>query len=284
MKHISRRVLALLLALAMILAVAGCKKKEPSSSEPSSSSKPSSSESSSSKKPGIPTGGKIEDIKLKESVEKGIQRNSDTIGWIKIPNTDIDDAVIQYIDNDYYLRLDEDKNYDIFGCYWADYNCILDLGREDLSPNTIIYGHSDYRDNPEGKRFSQLFHYTDLEFLKKNPYIYFSTGDDEMVWQIFAVFYTRINFNYIQANPSKEVMEEIIKEAKERSEYIIDLDVTGDDKVLTLSTCTGKLEGHLYPNGDYDNYRYVIMAKLLPAGETGECTTDMKVNPDPERS
>ena len=191
---------------------------------------------------------------------------------------------IQYIDNDYYLRLDEDKQYDIFGCYWADYNCILDLGREELSPNTIIYGHSDYRDNPEGKRFSQLFHYTDLEFLKKNPYIYFSTGDDEMVWQIFAVFYTRINFNYIQANPAPATFEEIISEAKKRSEYIIDVDVTSEDKILTLSTCTGKLEGHLYPDGDYDNYRYVIMAKLLPAGETGECTTEMKVNPNPERS
>ncbi len=284
MKNNTCRILALVLALALLFVSTGCKREEESSSEPASSSKPSSSESSSSKKPGVPTGGKIEDIKLKDSIEKGIARNEDTIGWIRIPNTEIDDAVIQYIDNDYYLRLDEDKQYDIFGCYWADYNCILDLGREEMSPNTIIYGHSDYRDNPEGKRFSQLFHYTDLEFLKKNPYIYFSTGDDEMVWQIFAVFYTRINFNYIQANPSPAVFEEIISEAKKRSEYIIDVDVTSEDKILTLSTCTGKLEGHLYPDGDYDNYRYVIMAKLLPAGETGECTTEMTVNPNPERS
>jgi len=282
MKFNTRRILALLLALALLFVSVGCKREPSSSSEPS---EPSSVESSSSsKKPGIPTGGKIEDIKLKDSVAQGKARNEDTIGWIKIPNTDIDDAVIQYIDNDYYLRLDEDRNYDIFGCYWADYNCILDLGRDELSPNTIIYGHSDYRDNPEGKRFSQLFHYTDLDFLKKNPYIYFSTEDDEMVWQIFAVFYTRINFNYIQANPAPEIFDEIIREAIKRSEYIIDVDVTTEDKILTLSTCTGKLEGHLYPNGDYDNYRYVIMAKLLPAGESGECTTEMKINPNPERS
>ena len=60
--------------------------------------------------------------------------------------------------------------------------------------------------------------------------------------------------------------------------------VTSSDSILTLSTCTGKYNGHLYPNGDYDNYRYVVMAKLLPAGATGECKTEMSVNPSPKRS
>jgi len=293
MKNRMIRLLALALALVMLLSLAACGgKKESSSTPPSSSSEPSSV--SSEPTPVVPAGpetsdpvggdGTIENVKLGAKIAKGMDRNEDTIGWITIPNMEVDDAVIQYIDNEYYLRLDEDKNYSVYGCYWADPACILDLGRDELSRNTIIYGHSSYRDKADDPKFSQLFHYLDLDFLKENPYIYFSTEDDDMVWQVFAVFYTHINFDYIQANPTAAVFDEIVKEAKERSEYIIDLDVSSDDKILTLSTCTGLYNGHLYPNGDYDNYRYVVMAKLLPAGATGKCTTAMSVNPSPKKS
>ena len=308
MKKHALRLLALILALSMVFASVGCSRgteTESSTSELSSSSEESESSSASegestsesgseaagseatsgasstaasgSSATGAP--GSIENISLSAKLKQGIARNSDTVAWLKVPNTTIDDAVIQYSDNDYYLRLNEDKSYDVFGCYMADYNCFLDQDRSGLSRNTIIYGHSDYKDNPNGKRFSQLFNYTDINFLKSNPYIYLTTEKGEMVWQIFAVFYTNINFNYIQANPTADVMAEIVKEAKSRSEYIIDLDVTSSDKVLTLSTCT-----KYYNEANYENYRFVVMAKLLPAGASGTCTTAMSVNPSPKKS
>jgi sortase B len=306
MKKHALRLLALVLALSMIFGCIGCSRgteTESSTSELSSSSEtessssegestsesaseaasdtPASSASSTAASGSSATGapGSIENISLSSKLKQGISRNSDTVAWLKVPGTTIDDAVIQYSDNDYYLRLDEDKNYDVFGCYMADYNCFLDQNRSGLSRNTIIYGHSDYKDNPNGKRFSQLFNYTDLNFLKSNPYIYMATEKEELVWQVFAVFYTNINFNYIQANPTADVMAEIVKEAKSRSEYIIDLDVTSSDKVLTLSTCT-----KYYNEANYENYRFVVMAKLLPAGASGTCTTAMSVNPSPKKS
>ena len=306
MKKHALRLLALVLALSMIFGCIGCSRgtetksstselsssseTESSSSEGESTSEsaseaasdtPASSASSTAASGSSATGapGSIENISLSSKLKQGISRNSDTVAWLKVPGTTIDDAVIQYSDNDYYLRLDEDKNYDVFGCYMADYNCFLDQNRSGLSRNTIIYGHSDYKDNPNGKRFSQLFNYTDLNFLKSNPYIYMATEKEELVWQVFAVFYTNINFNYIQANPTADVMAEIVKEAKSRSEYIIDLDVTSSDKVLTLSTCT-----KYYNEANYENYRFVVMAKLLPAGASGTCTTAMSVNPSPKKS
>ena len=72
----------------------------------------------------------------------------------------------------------------------------------------------------------------------------------------------------------------IIEEAKAKSEYIIDVPVTKDDKILTLSTCTG-----LYKQPK-ENYRMAIMAKLLPSNEipVSKLTMEVEPNPNPVRS
>lgn len=274
-KMFSTKLIALMLVLAMALTFTGCGKK------PSSSSDQPSEPTSSSSTEDVDDGGDVVRIFQIEKIDEGIKRNADTKGWLYIPNTEIDDAVLQGKDNEYYLRLTEDKQYSIFGCYFADFRCKLGT-RDNLSKNTIIYGHSDYKDNPDGKKFSQLFHYAkDIDFVRNNPYIYFSTAEDDLVWQVFAVFYTRIDFNYIQNNPSAAEFKNIISEAKARSEYIIDVPVDENDKILTLSTCTG-----LYNAADKDNYRMVVMAKLLPTNEisTNKMTMEVKPNPSPKKS
>lgn len=271
----SIRTLALLTALTMLLLSAGCGKETASSQTtgiPPVSQKPSSSTV------GDDDDVEVERVFLIEKIDQGIERNSDTKGWIYIPNTSIDDAVLQYKDNDYYLHLDEDKKYSVFGCYWLD--PLSKMGsRDNLSKNSIIYGHSDLKDNPEGKKFSQLFKYTNIDFVRKNPYIFFSTPENDMVWQVFAVFYTHINFNYIQANPSAAEFANIVSEAKARSEYIIDVSVGEDDKILTLSTCTA-----YYNTADPDSYRLVVMAKLMPSNEVTESTMKVEKNPSPKKS
>ncbi|WMJ83952.1 class B sortase [Oscillospiraceae bacterium LTW-04] len=275
-KMFSTKLIALMLVLAMALTFTGCGKKPSSSEEPSS--EPTSSSSTVEDEDDDADVVRVFQI---EKIDEGIKRNADTKGWLYIPNTEIDDAVVQAKDNDYYLRLTEDKEYSIFGCYYADFRNNLGA-RDDLSKNTIIYGHSDYKDNPEGKKFSQLFHYAkDIDFVRNNPYIYFSTTEDDLVWQVFAVFYTHIDFNYIQDNPTDPEFKNIISEAKARSEYIIDVPVDENDKILTLSTCTG-----LYNAADKDNYRMVVMAKLMPSNEisTNKMTMEVKPNPSPKKS
>lgn len=272
----STKLIALMLVLAMMLVFAGCGKKPTSSEE--TSSEPDTSASSTVEEEDDSDVVRVFQI---EKIDEGIKRNADTKGWLYIPNTEIDDAVLQGEDNQYYLRLTEDKEYSIFGCYFADYRCNLTT-RDELSRNTIIYGHSDYRDDPNGKKFSQLFHYAkDIDFVRNNPYIYFSTAEDDLVWQVFAVFYTHVDFNYIQNNPDDAEFSKIIEEAKAKSEYIIDVPVDATDKILTLSTCTG-----LYNAADKDNYRMVVMAKLMPSNEisTSKLTMAVEPNPSPKKS
>ena len=43
------------------------------------------------------------------------EMNSDTVGWIKVPNTDIEFPVVKTDDNDYYLTHSFDKSYNSAG-------------------------------------------------------------------------------------------------------------------------------------------------------------------------
>ena len=114
-------------------------------------------------------------------------KNADTVAWLYLPGTEIDEAVVQAKDNEYYLQRTFDKKYDIWGCYFADY--INDLsGRDKLSPNTIIYGHAYRNEDPNERKFTQLFKYLDAAFIEQNPYIYLAVDGEDLVFQVCAVF------------------------------------------------------------------------------------------------
>lgn len=192
-----------------------------------------------------------------DALDYEISVNRDTVGWLEVPGTDINNSVLQAHDNAWYLRRNERGQDDVYGCYFVDYECSVGY-RDALSPNTIIYGHSSPGDDPDGKRFSQLFRFTDLEFARKTPVIHFSTMEGFMDWQIFAVFYTDVSFNYISADPPGGVTA-MAAEAMEKSLYDYGVEVWPNDRILALSTCTEKY-------GD-DKHRFVVMARLLTEDE-----------------
>ncbi|MEG2204711.1 MAG: hypothetical protein RRY21_06085, partial [Oscillospiraceae bacterium] len=144
MKYTAKlRPLALLLALALLVAAIGCSKSSSSTGPSGAPSVPadSASEPSSEEEESV-----IDRVFQIEKIDEGITRNPDTVGWIYVPNTTIDGAVLQrtdanatvakenwaglgisnaaqanhYANSHYYLRLDEDKKYNIFGSYYAD--------------------------------------------------------------------------------------------------------------------------------------------------------------------
>lgn len=189
--------------------------------------------------------------------------NHDVVGWLQIPSTDINNLILQGDDNDFYLRRNENKSPDIYGCYFLDYECGLGKA-DDFSQNTVIYGHSDSTDNKDGKRFAQLYRYLDDEFAKENPYIFVTTADGKFVFEIFSVFYVdTTKMNYIKVNITEEEKLELAKSAKELSIRDYKIEPQLSDKLITLSTCTVKYE---------DTYRFVVMGKML----TGEAADSIK--------
>ena len=271
------KLVALGLVLVLLFTFTACSGSgEPSSSSDSSSSYPYQNQLEDPNSSSSQSQAEVETPELLDLIIDAAKVNSDTVGWLQVPNTTVDDAVVKRegdTTNEYYLRLDKTGKWDWYGCYYTDYRANIGT-RDQLSRNTVIYGHS-MDDDPEGLKFSQLKHYLDLDFAANNPYIYFSTAEEDMVWQVFAVFYSDINFNYNNPNPDDAAYADLLSQAKARSELIYeDIDVTTQDKILTLSTCTYKFGSRL-------DQRFVVMAKLVDADEPLVETVTVTQNPSP---
>ena len=288
---LTTRLLALLLALCMVFAFAACG-KDPANPDPVDPSNPAGPvDPANPDDPTQPT--KEEQLKelQKTMLENTLamqQKNKDTIGWIYIDGTTVNDVVVKVNyndDNKYYLRRNANGENDNDGCYYADWRCKTG-NRNSISKNTVVYGHNlgrsanglipDYQNHANGPKFAQLLKYQNEEFAKTHPYIYYSTIEEDMVWQVFAVFYTDIKFDYIEPNPADATFNSLLKKAQDLSFYNYDVEVRSNDKILTLSTCTYRMADDTklhYPN----DYRYVVMAKLLPADAVLEDTVSLTV-------
>lgn len=193
------------------------------------------------------------DLKIEvENIDfnKLINKNPDTIGWIKVLGTDINYPVVQTNNNDFYLTHSFDKSYNKAGWIFADY-INKNLKNNELDKNTIIYGHN--RQN--NSMFGTLSNVFKEEWLsnKKNHYINFSTLNNNMVWKVFSTYTIEKEEYYIQSNfSSDEEYISFLNTIKNRSTYKYDVNISKEDKILTLSTCTNVGEG-----------RTVLHAKLI---------------------
>lgn len=205
------------------------------------------------------------------------RKNPDTVGWLCLPGTEINDAVMQTANNDDYLRRDENGKESIWGCYFADYYSIL-IDRDSLRQNTVIYGHSQSDENVDGKKFSQLFRYLDIDFLKEHHEVYLTVGEEELKFEICAVYFTGDDFYYINPTPSDEGFELFAGTIAAKNEFIFASgNLSPEDKLLTLSTCAFR-----YDTAKTGNQRLVVMARLIDQ-DAATAAFDVKANPNPQR-
>lgn len=193
--------------------------------------------------------------------------NSDTVGWLRVPGTAIDDVVLwKKGDNDYYLRRNFEKRYYNNGVYYADQNCTFgEGGVESLSKNTVIYGHS-LSDSKNDVQFGPMRCFLEEDFARGHPYIFFSTLTDNLAWEVIAVYYANYNVPYNSNALNAEEFAAMLEEVRARSLFLYEYEPDPTDRFLTLSTCVYSLpeSGPLpYPN----EYRLGITARLVNPGE-----------------
>lgn len=178
------------------------------------------------------------------------EMNSDTVGWIKVLGTDINYPVVQTTDNSFYLTHSFDKSYNKAGWIFADYTN-LNITSNQLDKNTVVYGHN--RQN--STMFGTLSNTLKQEWQSNvsNRYINFSTANKNMLWEVFSTYTIDSENYYIKTQfSSDKEFKDFIKTIKNRSNYNFNIDVSNDDKILTLSTCTNIGKG-----------RTVLHAKLI---------------------
>lgn len=179
-------------------------------------------------------------------INKLKEKNSDTVGWINVNNTNINYPYVQGKDNNYYLDHSFDKKYNEAGWVFLDYRNDKNLSNK----NNILYAHSRLDKTMFGSLSKTLK--SNWYNNKDNHIIRLSTETENTMWQIFSVYKIPEETYYITTNfNSDNDYQKFLNTIKERSIHNFSTNLTTDDKILTLSTCYS------------DTERTVVHAKLI---------------------
>ena len=158
--------------------------------------------------------------------------NSDVIGWILIPGTDVNYPLLHTTDNSTYLHTAWDGSYNQAGSIFMETRTNPDM--EDF--NTIIYGHN----MRNGSMFATLMRYKDAQYPLDYPYIYIVTKEGVYKYTIFAGYEAAVVSDTYRLIFKDDLEKQTaIDSYLERSVWESPVQPTVTDRVLTLSTCTG---------------------------------------------
>lgn len=177
--------------------------------------------------------------------------NPDVQGWLYQKGTVINYPVVQGTDNDTYLHTRFDKQWSGGGTLFVDYRMEKDF----KGFNSIIYGHH----MKDGSMFRSIRGYTKEEgYYDKHKTLELATPHGNYHLVVFSAFITKAtDENTYKMTYDEAEKQAYIDRAWEQSELPItrdSVDVTKDDRLVTLSTCAY----------DYEEARYIVMCKMVP--------------------
>ena len=162
------------------------------------------------------------------------EKNSDTVGYIKVNNTNIDYIVVKGNDNDYYLKHNFNKEKNRSGWIFMDYKNKLD----GTDKNIVIYGHN----TRDGSMFGTLRRIITKDWYtnEENHIVTLILDGEEKKYQVFSTYSIPVEDYYIQTEfKNNSEFKKFVNILKKRSVYNYNTPVSENDSILTLSTCTG---------------------------------------------
>ena len=160
--------------------------------------------------------------------------NNDVVAYLKVNNTNIDYIVTRGNDNKYYLKHNLNKEYNRAGWIFMDYHNKLD-GKD---KNIVIYGHNTL----DGTMFGTLKNIVKKEWYEntENHFINLVMENEIVTYQVFSTYSIKVEDYYINTIfKDTDEFDKFVNTLKKRSVYDYDVSVSGEDSILTLSTCTG---------------------------------------------
>ena len=199
--------------------------------------------------PGGPTGGRPTDPTnssgMLADLDALYQLNHDVVGYIYVPDTNINNPVLQRSSQkDYYLYRDFYGNEDRHGSVYVREVCDV-FGPSD---NVTIYGHN----MADGTMFANVHKFKDKTFFNDHPLIYFDTLYERHVYQVVCIFRTSgsygVGFPYhlyddFQDEAEYKEFVNAIRGKKVPNDARLDvindsgISVSYGDKFICLSTC-----------------------------------------------
>ena len=177
--------------------------------------------------------------------------NPDVQGWLYQKGTVINYPVVQGTDNDTYLHTRFDKQWSGGGTLFVD--CRMEKDFKGF--NSIIYGHH----MKDGSMFRSIRGYTKEDgYYDKHKTLELATPHGNYHLVVFSAFITKATDEDTYKMTYDEAEKQAyIDRAWEQSELPItrdSVDVTKNDRLVTLSTCAY----------DYEEARYIVMCKMVP--------------------
>ena len=182
---------------------------------------------------------------IKTDFKKLLKENNKTVGWIQVPNTNINYPVLQTTDNDFYLTHNFNDQDNSAGWVFMDYR----NDSKNLDTNTLLYAHNRLDESMFGTLKNTLYE----EWYKNNNYIYYNTLDTMNTYEVFSVYTINVN-DFINAInfKSDEDFKNYLTTIYDKSDINKEIDLSSTEKIITLYTCSG-----------YNNERTILHAKLV---------------------
>lgn len=157
-------------------------------------------------------------------------KNPDTVGWLRIPDTNIDYPVVQASDNDKYLHTDFNGNESKYGAVYLD----CDSDKNFLGWNHPIYGHH----MKDETMFGDLVKFKDEEYFKKHQFFELYTPDRTIHLKAVACYYADSNGIVRKTKfKSRESFDQWVEERLKPCAFA-DMPVKAVDSMFVLVTCS----------------------------------------------
>lgn len=172
--------------------------------------------------------------------------NDEVSGWVQVGGTNINYPFAKTSNNDFYLTHSFDRSYSKAGWVFADFRNRVD----GTDKNLILYAHGRY----DATMFGTLRNILTSGWLNNpdNFTVRTINNNEKALWQVFSVYRIPATNDYIQTTFSNnEEFGRFAESLKNRSSHDFHATVSGEDRILTLSTCYSSEE------------RVVLHAKLI---------------------
>ncbi len=191
--------------------------------------------------------------------------NNDFLGWLTIPDTEIDYPVVmeKAEDENYYLKHWFDGSSNKNGTLFTLSTCEAGVGKADdvgkegfKSPTTniLIFGHN----QKSGMMFGTLDRFLKKDFCDSHSLLYFDTAYEHRVYKLVSVFRSHVfnqnetdfKYYYFFDASNEEEFDYWLNNIKEKSEVELPNSAKYGDEFITLSTCSDTNEfGEICDNG-----------------------------------
>ena len=199
----------------------------------------------------------LDESKILPELKEIYELNHDLIGWITIPNADVDYPVVQSSDRKYYLE------HDFYGEPNNHGQIILDGKCDPYTPsyNLSLSGHNMLN----GTMFAKLLYYGSQAFWRAHKIVEFDSLMERKEYVVFACFYSadydedEEGFRYSADIRYKQDADAWLEEIRENRIYDTGIDAEFGDEFITLTTCTTQRQ---------KNGRFVLVCRRLREGES----------------